>query len=463
VDSATCAAEGCEWTADEWQRLRGLTGPLAPAPDPSNRFADDPAAAALGQRFYFDAAFSGPSRQLDALRRPTALSRAPAGQATGVSCATCHDLARGGADVSSVPGHVSVGAGVTDVNALPTVNAALHRTVFWNGRLDTLWGLNVLVAESDTTMNGNRLQTAHVVADRYGDDFQVAFGPVLPGDWRARIKAWPPAGKPGRMDDCQAGDASEPFGDAHDCLPAADRELAATVLVLWSKAIASYERRLVSAGSPFDRFMAEGPDSQQISPAARRGARLFVGKASCIDCHNGPLLSDGDYHNVGIPQTGAAVPTLADCAAGAPCDCVAGKSCLPWGRWNGLAWQRDPGNRAPGLLFDHSDDPDREARRARPAPPLEERLKGAWRTPSLRDVALTAPYMHDGAYATLEQVLWHYNAGGRAAAPGAVGTPSAKLKPLGLTEAEVGDLAAFLRTLTGAPLPARLLTPVPAP
>ena len=84
-------------------------------------------------------------------------------------------------------------------------------------------------------------------------------------------------------------------------------------------------------------------------------------------------------------------------------------------------------------------------------------LRGAWRTPSLRDVALTAPYMHDGVYPTLRDVLWHYNTGGRSAPAVRVGTPAVAIKPLGLAEANLDDLQAFLESLTGAPLPAKLV------
>ena len=82
------------------------------------------------------------------------------------------------------------------------------------------------------------------------------------------------------------------------------------VLVNFGKAIAAYENKLVSLEAPFDRFVHEGKDSTAISPAAKRGARLFVGKASCIDCHNGPMLTDKGFHNIGIPQVGDHVPTL---------------------------------------------------------------------------------------------------------------------------------------------------------
>src|SRR5436190_1159106 len=83
---------------------------------------------------------------------------------------------------------------------------------------------------------------------------------------------------------------------------------------------------------------------RRCSPAtgfrATRGLYLFVGKASCIDCHNGYLLSDGDFHNIGVPQAGDHIPTVQDCPTGsARCDCTAGaetSSCLPAGAWSGL-------------------------------------------------------------------------------------------------------------------------------
>ena len=440
VDRLFCESEGCDWRPDEWRRVAALANAPPVPPDRTNRWADDPAAIALGRKLYFDVSFSGTSRLADSIRRPTTGGRAPAGQPINVSCATCHDLKHGGADVSSVPGNVSVGAGSTDVNALSVLNAAHRRTVFWNGRLDSLWALNLVVGESDTTMNGTRLQTAHVLADRYADDVQSVFSSVLAPDWRERARALPPSGKPG--------------APAYDALPTSDQALATTLLVVWAKAIAAYERQLVSRDSDFDRFVAEGPRSTRISSGAKRGARLFVGKAGCIDCHGGPLLTDDRFHNVGVPQGGPAVPLVSDCPAGSVCDCTgAGKNCLPWGAYNGLLWIRDTGPKWFPIIDAWNDDPAARPR-APQVTPFDESLKGAWRTPSLRDVAVTAPYMHDGLYQTLEDVVWHYNTGGRSEVANAVGTPAAQLKPLGLSAGEVSDLVEFLRTLTGAPVDA---------
>jgi len=218
------------------------------------------------------------------------------------------------------------------------------------------------------------------------------------------------------------------------------------VMVNWAKALAAYERRLVSGPAPFDDFMAAGPESKLISGAARHGAALFVGKAACIDCHNTPLLSDGLFHNIGIPQSGPAVPTLADCPQGSDaCDCSTGTKCLPFGAWDGTAKLNMNGFRRSSPWSD-----DTVAKAAGPVTlDVNDALKGAWRTPTLRNVALTAPYMHDGFYRTLEDVVGHYNTGPE---PDSVGTPAADIKPLMLTTTEVDDLVEFLRTLTGAPV-----------
>ena len=459
ADDWFCSDARCEWRDDEWARVVSLANPSDPDPDYSNLYRDSAAAVALGKELYFDTGFSGVATQLDAIRRTSPPARADKDAPVNVSCATCHNLMHGGVDTTSVPGHVSVGAGWTDVNALPTLNSAYRKVVFWNGRADSLWALNVLVAESITTMNGNRLALAHRIADKYRADYEPLFGP-LPGlDDTTRF---PLAGKPKLAD--------KPDGAWEAMAPWAQIAVNA-ILVNWGKAIAAYEYRLVSRDAPFDRFVTAGRDSDAISGAARRGARLFVGKAACIDCHSGPQLSDEQFHNVGVPQAGTAVPTTGDCPASMvpyACNCVAGTNCAPWGAYDGLKrlstspWRRscvfddkNPASVEPPC----SDDTGDQSRDAYSKRELTEDLKGAWRTPSLRNVALTAPYMHDGTFATLEDVVWHYNTGGRAATGERVGVPAAQLKPIGLSAAEVADLVAFLETLTGAPLDPALTTP----
>jgi hypothetical protein len=377
LDKTFCDEPTCAFSTDEWRRLQALS-PIPSIPDdPSNQFRGNLDAQALGSAFFNDAAFSGPATDVDALGRPAVQARSARGQSTGVRCATCHDLARAGADVSSVPNNVSAGAGWTDVNAPAIVGSAFQHLLFLNGRADSAWALAVAVAESPTTMNGNRLKTAWAIADGYRAAYDAIFAPAgyplplagtsaavsatldattgqcLPtnGDCppscrrvtstcgaMACLPRFPLQGKPGALAGCQAGcGSSEPFDDAFDCMASADQDQVTRVLVNWAKALDAYQADLVPGPAPFDRFIAEGPGSDAISPAAKRGARLFVGKGVCVDCHSGPLLTDGDFHDIGVPQGGPLVPTVGECGAGnAACDCVNGVKCLPWGAWDGL-------------------------------------------------------------------------------------------------------------------------------
>ena len=489
LDDAFCEESTCTFSADEWHRLAALSPIPAVPPDPSNQFRGDPGAQTLGAAFFTDAAFSGPATDVDALGRPAVQARGARGQATGVRCATCHDLSRAGADVSSVPNNVSAGAGWPDVNAPAIVGSSFQHLLFLNGRADSAWALAVAVAESPTTMNGNRLKTAWAIADGYRDAYDATFGPagyalpvagtsaellsrldpstgqcqavagVCPAACRQIasdcgavqcVPRFPLQGKPGAQPGCQAGcDSAEPFDDAFDCMDAADQDGVTRVLVNWAKALDAYQAQLVPGPAPFDRFVAEGPASDALSPAAKRGARLFVGKAVCVDCHAGPLFSDGDFHDIGVPQSGPLVPTVGECGEGNPgCDCVNGVKCLPWGAWDGLGKLAASKFSRASAWSDSADDGDpvRAAAmaRARTDAP-DDPLKGAWRTPSLRNVSLTAPYMHDGVYGGLADVVKHYSDG---VVTGGVGVPAAQLKPLLLTAGEQSDLVAFLETLT---------------
>jgi cytochrome c peroxidase len=150
------------------------------------------------------------------------------------------------------------------------------------------------------------------------------------------------------------------------------------------QALATYQRSLISCRTPFDRWQAG--DESALSTEAKRGALLFSGKAGCAQCHVPPLFTDGKFHNIGLDSI--------------PVD--RGRAHLT------------------GLPAD----------------------EGAFKTPTLRNVAVTGPYMHDGRFESLEQVIGHYNAGGRPGAPRDV-----LLRPLGLTEKETLELLEFLRSL----------------
>lgn len=159
-----------------------------------------------------------------------------------------------------------------------------------------------------------------------------------------------------------------------------------------ANAIAAYERTVISTNSAFDKYMLG--DQKAMDETAVRGMALFKGKARCVLCHSGSNFTDNQFHNLGVPQVGPAKEDL--------------------GRYNVTQADKD---------------------------------RGAFKTPTLRSITETAPYMHDGAFKTLEEVVDFLNEGG-----GANQHLSPLMKPLSLTPEEKTDLVAFLKALTGAPI-----------
>lgn len=407
-----CCCGNSDFTPDELARLREFTlGPLPPSP--SNAVADNGAAARLGQMFFFDARFSGPLRVGDSGDNG---GLGAAGTAGLVSCASCHDPRRGGADVRSRAA-TSLGAAWTVRNAPSVYNAAYAAGAtpwqFWDGRKDSLWSQALSPIESPAEHNTSRLQVAHLIAAHYKDPYQALFGP-LPD--LADADRFPGDGQPGTT--------------AWESMAAGDQEQVDRIFANFGKAIEAYERLLLDRDAPLDRYLAG--DASALADDAIRGARLFVGRASCTECHDGPTFSDGRFHNHTVPQQGAAVPRV------------------DLGRAGGIAAVLgDPFNQA----GPHSDD---QAAPHLRGLTLREADLGAFRTPPLRGVARTAPYMHTGAFATLGDVVAWYRDGGDT--DGFVGTRDPAAAPLNLSSGDVEDLVAFLRALSGAPLPERLTT-----
>jgi cytochrome c peroxidase len=197
-------------------------------------------------------------------------------------------------------------------------------------------------------------------------------------------------------------------------------------------AIAAFERTKFSGEAPFDRFIAG--DDKAISPAARRGWTLFNGKARCNSCHAGnavaPLFSDQKFHNIGIAAHKTNFVALA-------------REALAVVRTGD---QKQIDELAIGSKFTEL---------GRFLVTKHENEIGAFKTSTLRNIAITGPYMHDGSMKTLWDVMDHYNKGG-------VANPflDGGMQRLGLSEAEIDDLVAFLFTLTDkayAPVAAREL------
>jgi cytochrome c peroxidase len=511
--------------------LKKHTGMGDPQPDSSNKYVLDPAAAALGKKFYFDTNFSGSEVYADMLLQPmTTPGRAAMGAPIKVACNTCHDVTRGGADhTSNPPGNiVSFGGGAYDVNGEETLNAAYHQLIYWNGRNDSLWSQIVAVTESHVSVNGSRLRVAWRIADAYRADYEAVFGeyplpaeldsvaaqaarlesdgtctlaagqcpsycqtqngPCLP---RFPLEGRPGYVRPGQLPVCTWGTTSDPilqpYQDAYDCMQLADQLAVTRIYVNYAKAIAAYEYTLISKDSQFDAWADAGFPTGMLDASAERGAHLFVGKAACAECHMGPLFTDDDFHMIGVPQEGMYVPRTTECSAGGYCDCTTDdrfqpQNCIPIGARDGLRKLQANKFRRDSVWSDdltcanhyaehvdvnytsaHADECDGRVKWY--SLPLTDDLRGAWKTPSLRDITLTAPYMHNGMYDTLDQVMVHYNQGGMIDTTGAEvnGTIDPKIKQLNLTDQEMADLVAFLQTLTGQVDPDVIAAPTVPP
>src|SRR5688572_17961226 len=323
---------------------------LPPLPrDPSNRWADNPEAARLGERLFFDARLSSNGR---------------------VSCATCHDPKRGFQD--GVP--LGKGVGTAGRRTMPIAGTAYSPFLFWDGRKDSLWSQALGPLESPVEHGGNRAQYAKVVARHYRPDYERLFG---------------------SMPDLRK------------------REGQTAVFVNIGKAIAAYERTLQPQPARFDRFVAEwkktGVMPQGILDAKERaGFALFVGKAECANCHNGPLFTNNEFHNTGVPARPGKAPDKGRIVAVAA---VKADEFNCRSRWS----DAKPGECAE-LDF---------------LPPADATHAGAFRVPSLRNVAERAPYMHAGQMKSLREVLNHYNRAPKAAAG------HTELHPLALDRGEL--------------------------
>jgi cytochrome c peroxidase len=375
------------WNDSELATLRTLwLGSLPPLPpDPSNAVADDPRAAELGRKLFFDARFSANG---------------------AIACAACHIPERGFQDDRPL----AIGLGVADRRTMPLLGVAYSPWFFWDGRKDSLWSQALAPLENPVEHGGDRTQYVHLLAKHYQKEYEAIFGP-LPDLAHLPAHAGPVADEVVNaawleMSDQQRADISRAFANM-------------------GKAIAAYERQLTPAPTRFDRYvetlLADGEQkatSQLLNTDEIAGLKLFIGKAQCVNCHNGPLFTNHDFHNTGAP------------APGLPEDLgrTTGVERLLADEFNCLGDFSDAApDECTGLRFIVTN-PFSQLRRFKP--------------PSLRGAADRPPYMHAGQFASLEEVVHHYNL-----APIApVG--HSELAALHLTEGEMSQLVSFLKTLS---------------
>lgn len=393
LGACTIEAQGNRWSDDELQTLRSLSlAELKPLPpDPSNAVADEPAAAALGERIFFDTRFSANG---------------------AVACASCHMPEHHFTDARPF----GVGVGVIPLNAMTLVGASYSAWQTWNGKNDSQWAQALIPLENPLEHGGDRTFYAHLIAEHYAEAYTAIFGPLpdLADTTRFPRHAGP-------VDAVGASIAWE-------TMDAADRDAINRVFANIGKALAAYERTLLPKPARFDRYVASLDDNGQpqgesiFTDDEIAGLRIFIGKGRCTNCHNGPRFTNDAFHNTAVPG-----------APGYP---------LQRGRSDGVARvQNDIFN----CLGAYSDAAPAECAPLRFMVTDGDTLLGSMKTPTLRNVAETAPYMHTGQMATLADVVTHYSGGGYAL------LGHNELTPLNLTAQEAAQLEAFLYTLTEEP------------
>ena len=285
------------------------------------------------------------------------------------SCASCHSPESGWGD----GGDLSRGYPGTQHwrNSQTILNSAYYAKLFWAGESTSLEAQAKSAATGNVAGNGDTMMMEERL--RQVPEYVGRFREVFGTPWPTIDDAW--------------------------------------------RAISAFERTIVSKAKdvPFDRYMKG--DAKALSEGAKRGLALFQGKAGCVQCHNGALLSDEDYHNIGVPKN--------------------------------PAFEEDP-LRQITLRYQHviRGVPESVYRKADRDLGLfyttkREADKGRFRTPSLRELKYTAPYMHNGAFFELDEVIDFYDEGG-----GQDANKSPLIRKLGLTDEEKEDLLAFLESLS---------------
>jgi len=306
-----------------------------------------------------------------------------------VSCSSCHD--GDGRTVSTALANGCNG-GITGRNPPTILNVGHERWFMWDGRADRLWNQAILPMTSPIEMASTPTIVRDQLASSYTDEYTALFGKT-PAD-------------------------------------TGDDEILANV----GKLIQAYERTVNRTRAPFDddvrRFLAaiETSQAEADNDPAQLGLKTFVRKGQCIICHKGVTMTDHLFHNIGVK----------DSSPGAPGQIAAVEAMLDW-KFN-----------AAGIYSDArtGQDANRLGSLRSTLAQKSAEMEGAYKTPTLRNVTLTAPYMHTGEQATLDDVIEFYNKGGDEDGS-FVGRRTDTIKPLDLNDEEKAALKQLLESMTG--------------
>lgn len=346
---------------DTQAALRAMTRrPSLPA-DPTNPYADDPLVQHFGRFLAFDPRLSGSGR---------------------FSCTTCHDPAAGFGDGLAL----SEAAGVTTRHAPTLWNTAYQRWWYWDGRCDSLWCQATGPIEAPNEMDMDRVSLARLLVEE--EDLHAAylevFGPL------------PDMSDASRFPDHARPNPASPEDPSHlawEAMQPEDQEAVTAVLVRIAMAIAAWERTLVTADTRVDEYVAaleSGDESRAntlLSTQETNGLMRFVDDGRCVLCHSGWSLSNLEFHTIGLPD----VPTA---------------SYEDFGRYDGIGDLLENPFRADGPWS--ADPTGAAAQRLQYILPTSTTV-GQFKTPGLREVAHSAPYMHGGHFDTLADVIDFYS------------------------------------------------------
>ena len=398
---------GKQWSDAELALLKmQWIGSLPELPaDPGNRYADNPAAASFGHRLFFDTRFSANGK---------------------VSCAICHIPQNAFTDGRATA------RGIGDTSrSTPTIIGVAHSPwFFWDGRSDSQWSQALGPMENTVEHGGNRVQYARILFDdpQYRAIYENLFGSLPDLDDKKRF---PP-------------DAS-PVGNGKSLrqwqsMTAADRDAVNRVYANMGKAIAAYERRLMPGPSRFDRYaeaLLDGRIKETEKHLSRQevaGLKLFIGKARCVTCHQGPLFTNHGFHNVGTPDPATRKPDYLPAIIYMFMD----KPEPDQGRYLGI---QQALSSEFNCLGKYSDAGESECAELKYANTDHRATLGAFKVPTLRNVSRTAPYTHAGIFPTLRDVVQHYNT------PPEAPVGHSELRPLGLSRQELEQIVDFLDSL----------------
>lgn len=374
------------WSDQEKAVLRSLwIGSLGALPvNPSNKYSDNPQAAAFGRKLFFEDLFSGNMK---------------------VSCATCHREDYSFTD--NLP--LSHGMATTPRRSMPLIGVAYNSWFFWDGRSDSLWSQALGPIENKLEHGISRTMSAYIISKHYRKEYEELFGP-LPEFMES---AFPRHARPA-LDDPEAL-------KAWVLMTPEQREVVNRIYVNMGKSIAAFVRTILPAPAPFDRYVEQVLTGETITSRMAltdkeaAGLQLFIGKAKCTNCHNGPMLTNSDFHNLGLPLKNNEKPDK--------------------GRAEAITQVLSSEF---NCLSKYSDAHQGDCLELRFIDTSDKKYDGAFKTPTLRNVVERPPYMHAGQFSTVREVLEFYRSQAQ----------NPELGHGNLTDMELEQLEAFLGTLS---------------